>query len=884
MPKFKNNSQVEKYITQRVESLFTKLSNEVASVGMTLELNDDGSFNIKDHPGAATKINRIVKNIQDDFEVQMINGVNLAWETANQNTSLNIEELFGKKLKKMSPERRAKYFSNNPEAREAFLGRKNGGLALSSGVWNNKEFKNQIADSIEVCLYDGKTPAQMSRAVRSYLKEPNKLFRRVRDKNGKLKLSKAAKEYHPGAGVYRSSYKNAMRLARTETNMAYHTADYLRWQQMDFVVGIEVRLSNNHNCVGIKPGHFFDICDELKGKYPKDFKFVGWHPHCRCHAVPIFKTDEEFDRDEKRILEGKNPINKSKNKVREMPKQFGQWVTDNKERVAKASSLPYFIRDNAKLIDGITIPKALQPQVAQATLIGDVVAQAATPKVITKTPLEIAEERHAARTPEQAAEIRDAWEARVQERERITKMAMNVVNVAAEYPEVNTTTLQQLLSKSKFTAAKDEARKVAKEIAAVRKDEKMLSVLIPDVHQWKKQFSSAELHAVYDAVEKKLTQLKSLSLQEQAKKLDFEIKYVADPGKYKAGAIKYPTWKVSQDAYTKQYKKVLEDLEWENIKTLKSDLWTSVGVKTKSKKFIDNFHKLEAAIAAKDKSIAQKILGELNIQKTQLEKAATRRANKKTAQGVSFGDECFTQERKDKAKYFRRPDEANDYFHDNAVDTWAKANSEERSAVVRYTTGSAYITEPLRAVKGYYYSYTTRINEFRKDCDAMTRYISRSSFKDDVWIKRDENSSIFGSVWGLDLDNFKNNPSALVGKIGTDKSFLSCGSNRGTRFTGTGVRKDVIYNFYCPKGTMATYAEPFNRYGEFRGNWDGKTKASYLNENEIILQRGTTMRITKAEYDKTKRMWYIDVDIIAQNAREIADVVIESGGFYAKLK
>lgn len=335
--------------------MFTKLSNEVASVGMTLELNDDGSFNIKDHPGAATKINRIVKNIQDDFEVQLINGVNLAWETANENTSLNIEELFGKKLKKMSPERRSKYFSNNPEAREAFLGRKNGGLALSSGVWNNKEFKNQIADSIEVCLYDGKTPAQMSRAVRSYLKEPNKLFRRVRDKNGKLKLSKAAKEYHPGAGVYRSSYKNAMRLARTETNMAYHAADYLRWQQMDFVVGIEVRLSNNHNCVGIKPGHFFDICDELKGKYPKDFKFVGWHPHCRCHAVPIFKTDEEFDRDEKRILEGKNPINKSVNTVGDIPEQFNTWVEDNKERAKGWSSMPYFIRHNPQYVRGFEV-------------------------------------------------------------------------------------------------------------------------------------------------------------------------------------------------------------------------------------------------------------------------------------------------------------------------------------------------------------------------------------------------------------------------------------------------------------------------------------------------------------------------------------------------
>ena len=30
---------------------------------------------------------------------------------------------------------------------------------------------------------------------------------------------KAAQAFHPGHGVYRSSYKNALRLAATETNM-----------------------------------------------------------------------------------------------------------------------------------------------------------------------------------------------------------------------------------------------------------------------------------------------------------------------------------------------------------------------------------------------------------------------------------------------------------------------------------------------------------------------------------------------------------------------------------------------------------------------------------------------------------------------------------------
>ncbi|MDY6347560.1 MAG: hypothetical protein SPL42_03885, partial [Bacteroidales bacterium] len=63
-----------------------------------------------------------------------------------------------------------------------------------------------------------------------------------------LHLSKAAQSYHPERGVYRSSYMNARRLASTEINMAYRTSNHTHLQQLDFVVSIEVHLSDNHTC------------------------------------------------------------------------------------------------------------------------------------------------------------------------------------------------------------------------------------------------------------------------------------------------------------------------------------------------------------------------------------------------------------------------------------------------------------------------------------------------------------------------------------------------------------------------------------------------------------------------------------------------------------
>ena len=149
---------------------------------------------------------------------------------------------------------------------------------------------------------------RMSRDVRRYLRNPDKLFRRVRDKHGNLRLSKAAKAYHPGRGVYRSSNRKALRQTATENNMAYRTADHLRWQQQPFVVGIEIKLSNNHTCKGVI-GRFVDICDDLAGVYPKDFKFVGWHPHCRCYCVPKQASKEEFMEYQQRLLNGEDVSN-----------------------------------------------------------------------------------------------------------------------------------------------------------------------------------------------------------------------------------------------------------------------------------------------------------------------------------------------------------------------------------------------------------------------------------------------------------------------------------------------------------------------------------------------------------------------------------------------
>ena len=236
-------------------------------------------------------------------------------------------------------------------------------------------------------------PEQWDDITRKVVNHPRKvafnniLAHRILDvESEELHLSKRAKAYHPGQGVYRSSYKNARRLTATETNMAYRSADFEHRQALDFVVGIKIQLSNNHTLNG-EP--FVDICDHIAGNYPKDFKFVGWHPLCRCFVTNIFKTKEESNEDIARMLRGEAPIppEQSKNYVGDTPDQFKAWCALNAGRVERAKSLPYFIRDNKGYYDA-----ALNPKKAEEL-----------------TPLEIAKYRHEQRTPEQAQAIKNRW-------------------------------------------------------------------------------------------------------------------------------------------------------------------------------------------------------------------------------------------------------------------------------------------------------------------------------------------------------------------------------------------------------------------------------------------------------------------------------------------
>lgn len=347
-----------------VAAIYRVAFAQILDLVKNTELKDGVPFSFSAY-GYTDEITPILRRMYSQVYQTIRGGVEKEWLNSNEHNDELVMAVFGDSV--IDEPMFAKYFMRNQEAMNAFFARKTAGLSLSQKVWRYVgQYKDELENALDLAIGEGVPANRLAKDVQKYLNEPDRFYRRFRVRTGdnedgtpkygriwKRRIYDYAtqsykwidanpKDYHPGRGVYRSSYRNAQRLTRTETNIAYRTADYDRWQRLDFVIGIEVKLSNNHPAC--------DICDDLKGVYPKDFKWTGWHPNCRCYQVPVLAKEDEVDAMVDNILDGEPPSDvECGGEVKEMPPQFNDWVSENGERIATAKdrgTLPYFLRDN----------------------------------------------------------------------------------------------------------------------------------------------------------------------------------------------------------------------------------------------------------------------------------------------------------------------------------------------------------------------------------------------------------------------------------------------------------------------------------------------------------------------------------------------------------
>lgn len=426
-------ARTESYAEQ-VRAMFAATVNRILELNKSLPNIEDGemfSFDAQTEK-MRFEVERCLRQLHSVATTAIQQGIRLEWETANAECDKLVHSTFGKKVLD-NPEFGA-WTKRNGAAMRAFIARSESGLNLSDRVWQStRQLRDEMEIAITVAVGDGTSSARLSRDVRKYLNDPDLMFRRFRYKDpktgewrrkwkkrvfdpatGKTRFIDYDKDSYQdewtGRGYYKSAAMNAMRVARTETNIAYRRADNERWQQMDFVLGQRVQMSRSH------PKK--DICDKLAGDYPKDFVFDGWHPQCFCFVTPIMiETDtlaeimshDDWESELKRLADSR--------RITDYPDNFKSWVNENTENIEvwrERGTEPYFIRNNADVIDHILNPDAPSTQPVQpAQPIQQPTPEPESKPVEHRTPQQIAEERHAARTPEQINDIQMRWQQKV---------------------------------------------------------------------------------------------------------------------------------------------------------------------------------------------------------------------------------------------------------------------------------------------------------------------------------------------------------------------------------------------------------------------------------------------------------------------------------------
>lgn len=568
--------------TTAIENLYAKATTEISNAVASGTYDPDKPFAFSDYPRIASYVKQVMNKLASNVQAVISEGSRKEWLFACRKNDEFIKSIMD--TAKLTKKRLEKMQDRNLDALKSFQTRKVEGLDLSQRVWKyTDQYRAQLELGLDVGLGEGRSAQQLARDVKQNLKYPDKLFRRVRDKRGNLQLSKAAKAFHPGTGVYRSSVKNAQRLTRSEINMAYRESDYLRWQQLDFVVGFDVHRSNH------EPLCKCDLCAQLVGRYPKTFKFKGWHPQCMCYATPVLMDDDTFDANElgdlKAALRGTTYRHmEAKNAVTDVPDGFKEWVESHKEQQQGWKSVPYFIRDN--FVDGLleeglkanVLPppdpfkpllEEIMPQVEQAralckewglTAASGAMESGIAQKDIAQVKAGIAQATGEALNLEKEL---NAWLKQIQPLLPVAKSyGINVDSFAGYVAEATGNHAKWAVNRAKWQQAVTELENAIAEA----KDNEKLSSLLVDVADAKAKYGSEAVHKVYDAVEKKLADISGIdgSLEYMKKKLEFEINWVST---YK----KYSTWEVAAQAYQKKLDEVNYQLAKKQIESNSSD-------------------------------------------------------------------------------------------------------------------------------------------------------------------------------------------------------------------------------------------------------------------------------------------------------------------------
>lgn len=306
------NSRLNRYVAL-VEQIYDTLNLEAAKIALNTEYDADSGtvFKFSDYPQTKKSIADIQAQFVDDIRSVIYRGTSDEWKNSNEVQDLMADKVLKAYTATIDKEKYKVLYQTNSDALKAFQNRRDRGFDVSAKLWQQSTvYKEELEAAISCAIQKGTSAVALSKQISKHLLDFPSLQKDYKEKYGSAEHLKDCE--------YRS-----IRLARSEINMAYQTAENERWKQMDFVVGYEIKRSGREfPCT---------VCESLAGKYPKDFTWVGWHPNCYSDDSEVLTNrgwklfKDVFDDD---LILSLNPTNRTPEWVESTNKQCYRYNGD----------------------------------------------------------------------------------------------------------------------------------------------------------------------------------------------------------------------------------------------------------------------------------------------------------------------------------------------------------------------------------------------------------------------------------------------------------------------------------------------------------------------------------------------------------------------------
>lgn len=324
------NNRLNGY-AKKVVAIFSMLASETASFVGTNNYTGEKPFRFNEF--AKKDVNKLFSTFRNSLQTLILNGMTDEWSKSNTFQDTLADKVV-KSFSKTNESQRNKWYATDNGVLQSLLSRKVDGRSLNQRISRLVPVVQAILEiAISVGITKSKSVSVLGKRIALYL-------------NDWRTLAKDYKKIYKKTLDVPSSEYLAVRLAKNEICLAYRTAEQYRWSNMDFIIGKSIRTSKGKH-------HKEDICDELAGDYPKDFRWTGWHINCMCYSVPLVMEEKQFSGSrtlkELSIRKGDTA----------MPTAFTVWLNDYCNNHLDSLSYPNFIVDNECFISDKKILKSI---------------------------------------------------------------------------------------------------------------------------------------------------------------------------------------------------------------------------------------------------------------------------------------------------------------------------------------------------------------------------------------------------------------------------------------------------------------------------------------------------------------------------------------------